>query len=104
MSTPSKFCVHCGAALSSGARFCEQCGQPAAPAQASAVPDQPAPIPPAQAYPIPQAAMPPQPPMQLPPRKSRAGCVIAVLLALMVLCCGVRVAGAFMFCVFGDIG
>ena len=44
--------------------------------------------------------MPPQP----PPRTSRAGWVIAVLLALIVLCCVVPVAGAFIFFRFSDIG
>ncbi len=101
MSATAKFCAHCGAPLTPNARFCEHCGQPVASA-----PAQPQPQPqPAFAPPPPTYAMPVQPqPMQPPPRKSRAGCVIAVLLALIVLCCLVPVAGGFIILRFSDIG
>jgi len=102
MSATAKFCAHCGAPLTPNARFCEHCGQPVA-----STPAQPQPQPqpqPAFAPPPPTYAMPAQPPIQPPPRKSRAGCVIAVLLALIVLCCLAPVAGGFIFLRFSDIG
>lgn len=105
MNATPKFCAHCGAPLTSNSRFCEHCGQPVAAAQPVAAPAQPAAVPPAQTYPGPPPVMPMQPPpAQPPPRKSRAGCVIAVLLALIVLCCIVPVVGAFALFRFTDIG
>ncbi len=95
MSTSPKFCAHCGAPLTPNSRFCEHCGQPVAPTQ-SASPQVPMMMPTA----TPVVMM----PAQAPPRKSRAGCVIGVLLAGLVLCCIAPVAGGFIFFRFSDAG
>lgn len=105
MSNSPRFCAQCGKPLTPDSRFCEHCGQPVASAQPAAPPSQPAPVPPAQTYPSPPPVMPMQPPPAQPsPRKSRAGCVIAVLLALLVLCCVAPVVSVFVLFRFTDIG
>lgn len=58
------------------------------------------PQPPSPAY----SGPPPAPPPQLPPRKSRAGCVIAIALGLIVLCCVAPVVGGIAFFSLTDIG
>jgi hypothetical protein len=92
MNNTPRFCPHCGSPLNPGTRFCGRCGA----AVQSAPPAAPGPGPaagPSPAY-APQASPLPPAPSAARPRKSRRGCVgclVAALLVVLLVGCGVLV-------------
>ena len=93
-----KTCPNCRAPLVDTAMYCDNCGAPAAP-----TPVQPAPFPYPPVAPPPAYTAGPQPPYaqaygagapapHLPPKKSRAGCIVAVILLVILGLAGLVVA------------
>jgi RNA polymerase subunit RPABC4/transcription elongation factor Spt4 len=93
-STNGVVCPHCHKVVREGAKFCNFCGKPLAPAVVSGVPPVPQPaqgevpvvetIPPAGIPPVP-----PPPPGGKPPRKKKGGkkgWIVLLVLVLLVLC------------------
>ncbi len=90
------FCRSCGNPIETDTRFCPHCGQavsgpeapgpdaPAPAARPTEAPGAPAPFPPAAPMPPPAAALPPAPAR----RKKRHGCLIAFLVILALLVAG----------------
>jgi hypothetical protein len=96
-----KTCPNCRAPLVDTAGYCDNCGAPAAPVPAQPVPPAPSPYPPVAPPPAYTAG--PQPPYaqaygagapapHLPPKKSRVGCIVAVILLVFLGLAGLVVA------------
>lgn len=106
----ASFCIHCGAKLTAGANFCENCGRPVLHAGSPPTPAQP-PAPPVLAAtsaepptpePFSPEPLPPIPPAgaYIPPAPKRdktLPIVLGVLGCLGVLCIGLMIVGAVLF-------